>query len=199
MEVTLYGSGTARVARCQWTLAETAVTYTSVERKGLIGSDQLRKFHPLAKLPAAVIDGQPLFESAAICTYIADRVASPDLVAKPGTFARAQHDQWVAYCLSEMEAWLWAIAVNTFVLPEGKRITAGLEQNVAMFKRGAGGMEKHLETHDYLVEDRFTVADIIVGWCANWGRRAGHLTEMPAMSAYVDRLLERPLCPFASD
>ena len=199
MDITLYGSGTTRSARCRWTLAEAGVEYTLIERSGLIGSDELRAMHPLAKLPAADIDGQPLFESAAICTYIADRSPKARLVAEPGTMARAWHDQWVAFCLTEMEAWLWNTAVNSFVLPEEKRVTAGFEQNASMFKRSAAAMDRFLESHDYLVADRFTVPDIIVGWCANWGRRGGHLSEMPALSAYVERLLERPHCTFARD
>ena len=199
MNVTLYGVGANRSARCRWILDEAGVEYTSVDRHELAGPDELRQFHPLAKIPAAVIDGQTLFESAAICTYIADRVPTGDLIAKPGTFARAEHDQWVAFCLSEMESWLWNSAVNTFVLPEEKRISAGLEQNAKMFKRSALVLDAHLVQHDYLVEDRFTVTDIIVGWCVNWGRRQGHLGEYPAMGRYLERLLARPLCALARD
>ena len=40
--------------------------------------------HPLGKLPIAVIDGKSLFESAAICTYLADHATGVDLVAEPG-------------------------------------------------------------------------------------------------------------------
>ena len=144
-------------------------------------------------------NGETLFESAAICTYIADRVPTADLIAKPGTIARAQHDQWVAFCLSEMEAWLWNSAVNNFVLPEEERVSAGLEQNVKMFKRSALVLDAHLAQHDYLVEDRFTVTDIIVGWCVNWGRRQGHLGTCPALGRCLERLLARPLCALARD
>ena len=199
MNVTLYGVGANRSARCRWALDEAGVEYTSIDRHELGSPDGLRQFHPLAKVPAVVIDGQRLFESAAICTYIADRVSAANLVAKPGTFARAEHDQWVAFCLSEMEAWLWNSAVNTFVLPEEKRIGAGLEQNVKMFKRSALVLDAHLAQHDYLVEDRFTVTDIIVGWCVNWGRRQGHLGECPALGRYLERLLARPKCALARD
>jgi len=199
MIVTLYGTGANRSARCRWALDEAGVEYTSVDRHELASPDELRQFHPLAKVPAAVIDGQKLFESAAICTYIADRVPTAELIAKPGTFARAEHDQWVAFCLSEMEAWLWNSAVNTFVLPEEKRISAGLKQNVKMFKRSALVLDAHLAQHDYLVEDRFSVTDIIVGWCLNWGRRQGHLGECPALGRYLERLLARPLCALARD
>ena len=199
MKVTIYGVGGNRSARCRWTLEEAGVEYTSVGRGELSGPDELRQFHPLAKVPAAVIDGRTLFESAAICTYIADRVPAADLVAKPGTFARAEHDQWVAFCLSEMESWLWNSAVNTFVLPAEERVDAGLEQDVKMFKRSALVLDAHLARHDYLVDDRFSVTDIVVGWCVNWGRRQGHLGECPALGRYLERLLDRPLCALARD
>ena len=197
MEVTLYGTGFNRSARCRWTLDETGIAYALVERPDLIGSDELRQFHPLAKVPAVVIDGQTLFESAAICAYIADRVPAADLIAKPGTFARAQHDQWVAFCLTEMESWLWNSYVNTSMLPEEQRVSGGLEQNVAMFKRSALVLDAHLARHDYVVEDRFTVTDIIVGWCVKWGRRQGHLDACPALVRYMARLLDRPKCALA--
>ena len=124
MEVTLYGVGANRSARCRWALQEAGVEFTAIDRRELVGIDELRQLHPLAKIPVAVIDAQKQFESAAICTYIADRVPAANLIAKPGTFARAEHDQWVSFCLTEMESWLWNSAVNTFVLPEEKRVSA---------------------------------------------------------------------------
>ena len=199
MEVTLFGTGTNRSARCQWTLQEAGIDYAAIDRRDMTSLEEMRRYHPLAKIPAAVIDGRPLLESAAICTYIADRVPAAKLIAAPGTFARAEHDQWVALCLAEMEAWLWNNAVNQYVLPEERRITATFEQNVHMFKRSAAVVEAHLAQHDYLVEDRFTVTDIIVGWCLNWARRLGHLEEFPALNRYVQRLLARPLCALARD
>ncbi len=199
MEVVLYGAGANRSARCRWTLQEAGVEYVRIDQRELAGADERRRFHPLAKIPAAVIDGRALFESAAICTHIADRAPAAKLIAAPGTFARAEHDQWVAFCLAEMEAWLWNTAVNMYVLPEDKRITAGFEQNARMFKRSAAAPEAHLARNDYLVENRFTVTDIIVGWCLNWARRLGHLEEFPALRRYVERLLARPLCALARD
>ena len=199
MEVALYGAGANRSARCKWTLDEAGVEYVQIDRRGLAGAGELRQFHPLAKIPAAVIDGRALFESAAICTHIADRAPEANLIARPGTFARAEHDQWVAFCLAEMESWLWNSGVNMYVLPEEERITAGFEQNVKMFKRSAAVPEAHLARTDYLVENRFTVTDIIVGWCLNWARRLGHLEEFPALRRYVARLLARPLCALARD
>ncbi|MEM7294695.1 MAG: glutathione S-transferase N-terminal domain-containing protein, partial [Pseudomonadota bacterium] len=103
--ITLYEYEPTRSARCRWTLLEADLKYESVD-KGFagIGSDDVKAVHPLGKLPAAIIDGRPLFESAVICNAIADCVPEKSLIAAPGTWSRTLHDQWTCYVLSEMEA-----------------------------------------------------------------------------------------------
>ena len=70
--ITLYGSGTSRSSRCLWTLLELGVEFEYVDDSSLIGTENLRKLQPQGKLPAIVVDGKSLFESAAICTYLCD-------------------------------------------------------------------------------------------------------------------------------
>ena len=199
MDVTIFEHGTNRSARVRWAAHEAGIEYHAVSRPGLIGSQELQAAHPLAKLPAAVIDGRPLFESAAICTFLADHAAEGELIAAPGTWGRAEHDQWVAFTLTEMEAWLWNSAVNTYVLPPEKRIDAGFAQNDMMFRRSAAVLDQALAAKPFLVEDRFTVTDIIVGWTVNWGRRTGNLGGFANLHAYLDRLFARPLCALNPD
>ena len=194
MDVTLYEHGNNRSARVRWTALECNIAYETVGGSDLIGSDRLRKVHPLAKLPAAVIDGRSLFESAAICSYLADQALDANLIAKVGSWGRAQHDQWVAFTLTEMEAWLWNTGVNSYVLPPQERVTAGFEQNNMMFRRSASVLNDAMAGKEYLVENRFTVTDIIVGWTVNWGRRTGNLDGLANLSAYLDRLFARPQC-----
>lgn len=65
-DIKLYELGPTRSARCRWTLLEAGLEYESVGNDpGIIGSEELKRVHPLGKLPAAIIDGKPLFESAA--------------------------------------------------------------------------------------------------------------------------------------
>src|SRR6266498_1388970 len=112
--IKLFELGPTRSARCRWTLLEAGLEYESIgNRPDIIGSEELRKVHPLGKLPAAIIDGRPLFESAAISTAIADLVPEKDLVAKPGTWSRALHDQWVCFALTEMEPWVSSTELNS--------------------------------------------------------------------------------------
>ena len=66
MDITLYEVGTSRSLRCRWTLKELGLDYQSIEDRSLLRSDELKQFHPLGKMPVALIDGRPLFESSAI-------------------------------------------------------------------------------------------------------------------------------------
>lgn len=199
MDVTLYESGTSRSARCHWTLLEAGIPFQAVARPNLARSDEVRALQPLGKLPVAVIEGKALFESAAICTYLADHAPESDLIAAPGTWARGQHDQWTSFVLTEMEAWLWNTAVNKFVLPPEQRIEAGFAQNAMLFGRAASALNDVLLRQNYLVEERFTVTDIIAGWTVNWGRRQGLIDGLSGLQAYLERLFERPHCTFAKD
>jgi glutathione S-transferase len=48
-------------------------------------SEELKKINPMGKVPAVVISGEPLFEAAAICTYLADLLPETGLIAPSGT------------------------------------------------------------------------------------------------------------------
>ena len=93
-KIELYELAPTRSARVRWVVKEAQLTYTSLGNQvETSGSDAVKQIHPLGKLPAARIDGKPLFESAAIATAIADLVPEQNLVARPGTWGRALHDQ----------------------------------------------------------------------------------------------------------
>jgi len=195
--IKLFELGPTRSARCRWTLLEAGLEYESIgNRPDVIGSEELRKVHPLGKLPAAIIDGRPLFESAAISTAIADLVPEKDLVAKPGTWSRALHDQWVCFALTEMEPWVSSTELNSldFVLPKDQHVPAIIQQNSMMFRRSAAALEEVLGTTAYLVEGRFTVMDIIVGYTINFGHEQGLVSEFPNLMAYLKRLYQREHC-----
>lgn len=196
-EIKLFELGPTRSARCRWTLLEAGLDYESIGNDpSIIGSTELTQVHPLGKLPAAMIDGQPLFESAVIAATIADLVPKKNLIAKPGTWSRTLHDQWVLFALTELEAWCTCAEYNTldFVLPEEEHVPAILPQNEKMYKRGAAALDEVLASTPYLVEERFTVADIIVGYTVNFGDWLGWLNDFHHLNAYLDRLFARDHC-----
>ncbi len=193
-DITLYEYGPSRSKQVRWTLLELDLEFRSVEGLKILHSDELKKVNPMGKVPAVVIDGEPLFEAAAICTYLADLAPEKGLIAPSGTRNRALHLQWVSFALTELEAYVWSNARNTFVLPEEKRITALFEQNNKAFVHAAKVLDKVLDGSDYLVGNQFSVTDILVGFSLNWGNGAGLLEQTPNLQKYLIRLKARPHC-----
>lgn len=195
--IKLFELGPTRSARVRWTLLEAGLAYESVgNRVDVFGSAELRKVHPLGKLPAAIIDGQPLFESAAIVTAIADLVPEKNLIAKPGSWARNLHYQWVSFALTEMEPYVHSSEINSmdFVIPQSQHVPQIIEQNSMMFKRAAAALDAVLSKTRFLVEDRFSVTDIIVSYTISWGQEQRLLGECPHLLAYLERMFEREHC-----
>ena len=196
-QITLYEHAPTRSARCRWALLEAGLAYESAGNgSAFIGSTELRAVHPLGKLPVAIINGRPLFESAAIATTIADLSPDSSLIARPGSWSRALHDQWVSFALTEMEPWLWSSEINSVdaLMPKDRQVPAIIEQNNALFRRSAAVLDAVLAESHYLVEERFTVTDIIVGYTVSWGDNDGLLGGFGNLLAYLDRLHEREHC-----
>lgn len=193
-EITLYGAGTSRSARCRWALLESGLAFEYIDDPSLIRSDALREMQPLAKLPVMRIDDALIFESAAICTYVSDLAPEAGLIDAPGTRARALHEQWTSFVLTELEAYLWSNAKHTGINPEARRLPAITAFNQYEIDAAVQVLEDALAAQPYLTGARFTVTDIIAGWTINWARRAGHLEARPHLQTYLARLFERPHC-----
>ncbi|MCY4129241.1 MAG: glutathione S-transferase family protein [Gammaproteobacteria bacterium] len=199
MEIILYELGPTRSARCRWALLEAGLEFESRGNSAeIFDGEELEKVHPLRKLPAAVIDGKPLFESAAICTTIADLAPERNLIGKPGTWARALHNQWTLFVLTELESWLWSTDLNTdkegFLMPLEEQLPDIVNQNRKLAERSAAVLDAHLAQTDYLVEHQFTVTDIISGYTVSWLDELGWIDGFSNLEAYLNRLREREHC-----
>lgn len=194
LDITLYEYGPSRSKQVRWTLLELELEFKAIEGRDIIHSDELKKINPMGKVPAVVIDGKPLFESAAICTYLADLVPAKGLIAAAGSYDRGLQFQWISFALTELEAYIWSNARNTFVIPEEQRITALFEQNNQTYMHAAKVLDKVLAEVDFLVASQFSIADILVGFSLNWGNLSGLLEHTPNLQKYLARLKERPHC-----
>jgi glutathione S-transferase len=63
-----------------------------------------------------------------------------------------------------------------------------------MHQRAAAVLDAALSKIDYLIDDRFSATDIIVGYTINWGHEFGLLSEFPNLLAYLERLFARKHC-----
>ena len=193
-DITLYGTGYTRSSRCLWTLLELELEHEYVEDGGLIHSDALRAMQPQGKLPVAMIDGEPLYESAAICTHLCDLAPQKGLLGAPGTRARGLHLQWTSFALTEIETWLWSSFKHQSMYPEDVRVPAVIAVNEQEIRSGLAVVNDALADDEYLVGNTFSVTDIVVSWPINWARRTQYLDGMDHLARYLDRLFARPHC-----
>jgi glutathione S-transferase len=198
MTITLYEFDVTRSSRVRFTLQELGAPFESIAGPDVFHHPGVAEIHPLKKLPAVRDDGRPLFESAAICTWLADSHADKKLVAPSGQWARALHDQWTAFVLTEVEAFLWHTARNLFLLPQNEKLPAVFPQNEKAAKTGLAVLDKELRGKDWLVENTFSVTDIIAGYAVCWAYYLGMTEGMTALNAYAERILARPHCPYGA-
>lgn len=199
MSMTLFEFHPTRSDRVRWTLLELGIPFESIAGQELFGSARLKEVSPLGKLPAIIDDGRPLFESAAICTWLADSHPEKGLVAASGTWERALHDQWTSFCLAELEAHLWSTARNSFLYPEERRVEAVLPQNAVEGRRSLEVLDRHLATTPFMIGGRFTVADIIVGFAINWARWIRWAAGLEHVLTYNRKLVAMQHCPYSWD
>tara|TARA_Y100000991_G_scaffold211602_1_gene194404 strand:+ start:353 stop:955 length:603 start_codon:yes stop_codon:yes gene_type:complete len=191
-QITIYGSGGNRAARVAWTINELGLEVSYRHYDGMIGSDELGRLHPQAKIPAMQIGDFVLFESAAICQHLCDITPGQRLLAPVGTARRSLHNQWVSFAQSEVEAYLWhSFQMGRLEMAESAT-AAALELNRHLAGAGLDVLEQHLAKQDCLLDEQFSLTDIIVGWTINWSRKSGLLETRPALQTYLAKLFERP-------
>ncbi len=189
----LFGFSPTRATRPMWTLAELGIDYEAVT-EGVFEHPELKNYHPLGRLPVLDVDGKGLFESAAICTYLADLHPDKGLISPSGAWERALHDQWTSFALTEMEAWVWSTFRSKNIVPDEEKVPEMYDYNRNAYRESASALEMALANSDYLINNKFSLTDIIVGWTCHFAEQLGYNEDFPNINAYLTRLMERPAC-----
>ena len=177
----LYYMPRTRSSRVLWLLAEIGAPYdlTKLEPQDRRSGEHLAR-HPLGRVPALELDdGTVIFESAAICIQLADLHPETGLIPPLGSAERGLVYQWVLFAMTELEAlysWLREAAEDSADSPFRERFVAA-----------AAALETALQDHDWLVADRFSVADVICVSVLSSANSRGLLGEWPRLVAYVER------------
>ncbi|MYH89518.1 MAG: glutathione S-transferase family protein [Gammaproteobacteria bacterium] len=193
--LTLYGRFPTRSNRVHWALEELEVPYTFYQvdfAAGDTDSPAFRSLNPGGKIPVLTDGDLVLTESGAICNYLGDRHPASGLAPSPGSPDRARYDQWMFFAQSELEQPLWTKAKHKFVLPKEWRVK-GLEDTVAWeFQRAAEVLTKGLGDNEFIVGDRFTMADIMLTHTLGWAKAANMEIRQRNLLDYANRNFGRP-------
>jgi glutathione S-transferase len=183
----LYYMARTRSSRVLWLLEEIGAPYELTEIAGTQRRSEAHlQRHPLGRVPALELgDGTTMFESAAICLQLADLNPNAGLIGPVGSSERGRAYQWVTFAISELEAPLFR-----WIRELGEGVTESTAHD--RFAEAAAAIQSALASRDWLVDDRFGVADVM---CASvlQGANARELLEpWPGLEAYVQRGEARP-------
>lgn len=191
----LYHAAQTRSVRPRWLLEEIGAPYTLVRldmSKGEHKSPEYMKIHPHGAVPALVDGDLTLFESAAICAYLADKFPEKHMAPAVGTPARGLYYQWMFYTMATLEPPVIEVVLHTVMLPEAQRSAAAAEAGRTKFAQVAQVLEQALAGKSFILGDQFSVADVMVGSTLTWAQVMGILSGHPVLEAYVGRLATRP-------
>lgn len=156
-------------------------------RQGATHTPEYLALNPAGKVPLLVLDdGRTLPESNAILCYLAEGSA----LWPVDRFARAQVLQWMFFEQYSHEPY---IAVARAI----RRFFPGREAELpALWTKGylaLDVLEQHLRRHDYLVAERYTVADIALYAYTHAAAEGGfELARYPAIQEWLQRVAAEP-------
>lgn len=187
----LYTAPRTRGTRVVWVLEELSIDYEL--RIHAPRDNEIKALNPLRKLPV-LVDGEfVLAESAAICTFLADRHRDV-LTLSPScpSAERARFDAWNYYVLTDLETPVWTYTKNALVYPEKIRVPEILPACKKEFERSVNALAHKLGENDYLLGAEFSVSDILCGHTLAWARGLEFDIGPDNVGAYADRVLARP-------
>jgi glutathione S-transferase len=142
----LYGMTKSRALRCIWMLYELDVQFEQV-RVSPESADFPMDVNPNRKIPALVDGETVMWESMAINLYLAQTRTTP--LSPRGRAELGDALKWTLWAQSELEEFF--------------NKTASLDEvSAEWMQKTFGVLEATLGKHTYLIDDRFTVADLNV-------------------------------------
>ena len=185
----------SRSLRPLWCLEEMGLDYEleimpfppRFEREGYLD------INPLGTVPAFTDDGITLTESTGICQYLVQKYGPTPLAVTPDEPGYGDFLNWLYRSDATFTFPLALILRYTKLEPEERMNPQVVEDYTIWFFSRIRAVEAALDGKEFLVADRFTIADIAVGYALHFGMRLG-LSERykPNTTRYLQALLQRP-------
>lgn len=183
--LTLFHAPWSRSSRLVWLLEETGadyeIRYCDIPRMDGTGARDPLNPHPDGKVPALLHGDLLVTESAAIALYLTDLFPDAGLGAAVGSAERGTWLTWLTWAAGEMEPAFWS------------RISGAIEGDAkaqARYDAVIARLLGALERGPYLMGQRFTAVDVMVGSAVAWGREFA--PDSPVLDAWLARIMDRP-------
>ncbi len=183
--------GVIRDIRPTWVLEETKLPYEiKWIENSKIKSPEYLKIHPFGHVPAMRDGDFVLFESGAICEYLAEK--AHQLIPAADTRERHLHHQWMLLSLTNFDAFsAQFFAAEMFPQGNGESEKKEKQDILDFMQHYLEGLNEALTHRSYLMNE-FTVADIMLSCTLRFLWQKNYLNEHPALCRYLERNWNRP-------
>ena len=162
--------------------------------KGEQRTEAFSKMTPIRKVPLLEHDGEYLFESGAICRYVAN--TSDSALYPSDSMPRAQVDQWMDFFSCHLGHWFNKIFYEAVIKPKfdlGSPDEKGVAEATKLVHSQLGMLNKHLQESEWLANDAFSIADLFAFAYVEQHRQVDvSLDDYANVKAWFERVESRP-------
>lgn len=190
----LYHCQGARSLRALWALEEMGLDYELVTLPfpPRIFQKDYKEVNPLGTVPCLIDAEAMLTESAAICQYLADRYGPTPLGVAPDERDYPAYLNWLHRSDATLTFPQTLVLRYSQLEPENRRQPQVAQDYRKWFLGRWRSVEEGLSGRDYLCAERFTVADICVGYALYLAKTLGIDEALtPNVARWWKRLSER--------
>jgi glutathione S-transferase len=188
-EIVFYHNPLSRARVVHWMLEEVGAPYR-IEPVDLSKGEQKKPpflaVNPMGKLPTIVHRGTVITETGAICTYLADAFPAAGLAPRLDEPARGSYLRWMFFGAGCIDS---ALIDRMLARPAPERTTA---LGYGRYEDVMETLEKAITPGPYILQERFSAADVFIGAQIGFGMRTKSIEPRPAFQAYLGRLQQRP-------
>lgn len=186
--ITFYWCPQTRAARTYWLLEELGVEYrlhpVDLHDPESRADPAFRSASPMGKVPAIADGDVRVADSAAIALYLADRYAKAGLAPAIDDPDRGRYLFWSTFAPGVIEPAMME-RFNGWEVNPGTSGWGNFDRMIRTFEQG-------LETGPWILGERFSAADTLLGSSAYFMQAFGILPESASLEAYIERCLARP-------
>lgn len=157
-------------------------------------TESFSKKTPVGKVPVLEYDGTFLFESGAICRFLADAENSELFPQNKGK--RAQVDQWMEYFSCHPGRWLNTIFFEKIIKPKaglGETDEASIEEAHRFLGMQLPIVDAHLTDNRWLANNALSIADLTaLAYIEQTAMIGFSLSDYPHIKEWLDRMEALP-------
>ncbi|MDA0897615.1 MAG: glutathione S-transferase family protein [Proteobacteria bacterium] len=195
MTIKLYHCKRSRSLRPLWTLEEMGLDYELITMQfpPRLTFEGYLEINNLGTVPTLVDDDVTLTESTAMALYLCEKYGPTNLTLSPMDLDYGLFVNWLHRSDATLTFPLTLVLRYSQHEPEERKNPQIVEDYTKWFLSRLRCVETALENRQYLCADRFTVADISIGFSLVFAESLGLADSFkPNTVRYVTRLKQRP-------